>query len=311
MTISVLITTRNRAEILKRCLKSLERQSTRPNEVIVVDNDSSDNTKTVINSFRSLRIRYLFEKKIGIAFGRNRGLAEAKGNILAFIDDDCIASRNWIKEIEKSFKKNVDIVGIVGRSKNMFTQNPYACAEQCWFLYWYLKHISISNKEEILNDGELINFKNMALRKSFIRQTRFNTKLTTGKFSEEDTEIRKRLFKKLRLKEKITYQPKVIVYHKNRSSFLQLLLRRFYKGVALAELCQKKKIITVNCFKRQYLFLKWMKSIVPEMERLDHLHDQVLCFFCIPLLPIFSKIGFIFYYVRRALGFPLSTQSDG
>ena len=62
--------------------------------------------------------------------------------------------KNWLKAIEKTFKRDKNIVGIVGRSKNMFPKNPYATAEQCRFSYWYLKHIISLGKEEILKMGK-------------------------------------------------------------------------------------------------------------------------------------------------------------
>lgn len=306
MKISVLITTRNREKILKKCLASLIRQLRKPDEIIMVDNDSSDNTKEIVKSFHGLKIKYFLEKNIGIAFGRNKGLKEAKGDVFAFIDDDCVVSKNWLKEIEITFKNDKNIVGVVGRNENMFPRNPYAVAEQCWFLFWYLKHISSRDKKEVLQDGEIINFKNAAFRQPFLGKTKFNTNLIMGQFSEEDTEIRGRLFRQLRLKEKIIYQPKAIVYHGNRSSFFQLLIRRFYKGIAFFELFEKKGIIVAGSPKQRYLFLRWMRSAEDEIGYLDNFHDKALCFFCIPLLPISSKIGQIVYSVSRALGFSRS-----
>ena len=307
MKISVLITTRNRAEILKQCLKSLERQSRKPNEVVVVDNASWDNTREIVESFKKFKVRYFFEKNIGIAYGRNRGLKEAKGDIFAFIDDDCVASKSWLKEIEKTFLGDKNIVGIVGRNENIFPNNPYAVAEQCWALYWCLKHISSRNQEEVLSDGEVINFKNVAFRSSFFGKTRFDTSLTMGQFSEEDTEIRRRLFKRLKLKEKIMYRPKATVRHRNRLSLTQLLFRRYRKGIVFAELCERQKVITVNRFKHRYLLLEWVKNIESEIQKLDGFYDKARCVICIPLLPLYSKIGLIVYRVSRATGFYLST----
>lgn len=299
MKISVLITTRNRAEILKECLKSLEEQSRSPNEVIVVDNNSSDHTKTVVNNFKSLKTKYLFEKKIGISYGRNRGLKAAKGDIFAFIDDDCMAEKNWIKEIEDAFNKNDYVVGVVGRNNNMFPKNPYATAEQCWLLYWYLKHISTLSKKEALRNGELINFKNMAFRKLFFQQTRFNIRLPMGKCSEEDTEIRGRLFRKLKLKEKIIYHSKVIINHRNRTTFLQLVSRRFYKGISFAEYRNRNPANQENHFqfKGNQLLFKWRKLVFLELSRLNNFYDKLLCVFCIPLLPISTKIGIVYYLI--------------
>lgn len=298
MKVSVLITTRNRAKILKQCLNSLTRQSRKPDEIVVVDNSSLDNTKEIIKSFHALKIKYFFEKNIGIAYGRNRGLKEAEGEIFAFIDDDCVASKNWLKEIEKAFMSDKNIVGVVGRNENMFPKNPYATAEQCWLLYWYLKHISTLSKKEALRNGELINFKNTAFRKSFFRQIRFDIRLSMGKCSEEDTEIRGRLFRKLKSKEKIIYHSKVIINHRNRTTFLQLVSRRFYKGISFADYIESNPSIPVIFLKNNQFPLTWIKEISLEVRRLDNFYDKVLCALCIPLLPIFTKIGILYQWIH-------------
>jgi glycosyltransferase involved in cell wall biosynthesis len=114
LTISVVIITRNRAAWLTEALASLTGQTRSPDEVVVVDNDSKDNTKAAILSFKDkLKIKYVFESKHGIPYARNAGILNASGNILAFIDDDCAADVNWLKNLEIPFIKDPNI-GAVG-----------------------------------------------------------------------------------------------------------------------------------------------------------------------------------------------------
>lgn len=294
MKISVLITTRNRPEILKQCLKSLIRQSRRPDEIVVVDNSSSDNTNEIIKSFHGLKIKYFLEKNIGIAYGRNRGLKEAKGDIFAFIDDDCLATKNWLKEIEKTFKSDKNIVGIVGRNENMFPKNPYATAEQCWFLFWYLRHISSLERQERLTSGGLINFKNAAFRSSFLDSLKFDNRLSTGNYSEEDTEIRGRIFNKLKSKQCIIYLPEAKIYHRNRTSFCQLLIRKYFKGVSYFRLSLSKNIILigdVSLNKNSSPFHLWAIAVSLNLRNIENITNKLICLYCIFLLPVIYKIG--------------------
>ena len=114
LSISVIIITRNRAEWLKDALTSLTKQSRQPNEVIVVDNDSKDNTREVILSFSDrLNIKCIYEAIRGIPHTRNAGIANATGDIIASIDDDCVADENWLKHIEIPFIRDPNI-GVVG-----------------------------------------------------------------------------------------------------------------------------------------------------------------------------------------------------
>lgn len=92
--LSLVVATYNRAEQLMITLQSVAEQSKNPAlwECVVVDNNSSDNTKQRIDEFITkhpkLNIVYLFESKQGLSHARNAGIEKAQGNIIAFIDDD-------------------------------------------------------------------------------------------------------------------------------------------------------------------------------------------------------------------------------
>jgi predicted nucleotidyltransferase len=114
LSVSVVIAARNRAEMLRRALESLLRQERLPDEVVVVDNASTDTTADVALSFRDrLNLKLVREDQVGIPHARNAGLRHAAGDILAFIDDDCEAEPGWLAEMEKPFLKDPH-VGSVG-----------------------------------------------------------------------------------------------------------------------------------------------------------------------------------------------------
>jgi glucosyl-dolichyl phosphate glucuronosyltransferase len=97
--ISVIIPTRNRAELLRAALLSLSLQTLPPEdfEVLVVDNGSTDHTKKVVNGFNGLmHLRYFFDPTPGLHVGRHRGLREASGEILVYGDDDIEALPTWL-----------------------------------------------------------------------------------------------------------------------------------------------------------------------------------------------------------------------
>ena len=86
--ITVILCTYNRDTLLPQAIQSVLEQSLGDFELIVVDDGSSDNTKAVVDQFIDSRIRYVYQKNAGLAAGRNRGLSLAKGEWIAFIDDD-------------------------------------------------------------------------------------------------------------------------------------------------------------------------------------------------------------------------------
>ena len=98
---SVVVPTLNRADSLRSAIESLLSQDTSlPYEIIVVDNDSSDRTRDVVESFMKKahgRLRYVFEGVPGLSVARNAGIAAANGEVVAFIDDDAMASPDWLE----------------------------------------------------------------------------------------------------------------------------------------------------------------------------------------------------------------------
>lgn len=109
--ISVVVVTKDRLMYLRKCLASLSRQKL-PNdmfEVVVVDGGDSFR---VIRSFnKSLNIIYVKQVGQGIPQARNMGVKEAHGEIIAFIDDDCVADDDWLKEGVRHFSsKEIGIV---------------------------------------------------------------------------------------------------------------------------------------------------------------------------------------------------------
>jgi hypothetical protein len=114
MGITVGIITRNRAHDLRNALESLTRQERVPDEVVIVDNGSTDDTKTVIAGFEgSLPLRYLFLGEASIPSARNLVLEHATQEIVSFTDDDCAIPREWLSSVERGFLR-ADNVGVVG-----------------------------------------------------------------------------------------------------------------------------------------------------------------------------------------------------
>ncbi|MFH1255838.1 MAG: glycosyltransferase [Candidatus Diapherotrites archaeon] len=130
---SVVIPSKDRAELLFNCLSSLERQSIPPNEfeVIVVDDGSRKPLHESLASFSPrFSLAFLRQENKGPAAARNAGAAAAKGKILAFIDDDCTADSEWLSSAKKIFlKEKVDIVE--GATKIASPEKVCAISFQC------------------------------------------------------------------------------------------------------------------------------------------------------------------------------------
>jgi glycosyltransferase involved in cell wall biosynthesis len=113
--VSVVLCTFNRATLLAGALTALVEQIDAPSyEVVVVDNNSTDGTRGVVEAFASSgRIRYVHEPAQGLSYARNLGVATASADILAFTDDDVRVDARWIRSIAGAFAEHpgVDMVG--------------------------------------------------------------------------------------------------------------------------------------------------------------------------------------------------------
>jgi len=110
MNLSVVVCTYNRAAKLPDCLQNLLAMTVPEGvawELICVDNNSTDNTKEVIEGFArksTIPIRYVFEPAQGLAHARNAGLTRGRGEIVAKTDDDCIADLDWLAASWRQFQ---------------------------------------------------------------------------------------------------------------------------------------------------------------------------------------------------------------
>src|SRR4030042_726134 len=93
LLLSVIICTYNRADFLKQVLKSLRTQTLPKSEfeIVLIDDGSSDNTKEIVEPFRScLPMKYFYQRNAGLASAKNHGIFAAQGRVLLFLDDDDI-----------------------------------------------------------------------------------------------------------------------------------------------------------------------------------------------------------------------------
>ncbi|WP_319405982.1 glycosyltransferase [uncultured Desulfosarcina sp.] len=121
MDFSIIICTFNGSKRLPLSLESIKRlvvpeKST--GELIVVDNNSTDRTRSVVESFgpdMPFPVRYCFEPLQGLSYARNTGIKQAAGEVVVFTDDDCIVEPNWIVEILTEFRNDPDLMVLGGR----------------------------------------------------------------------------------------------------------------------------------------------------------------------------------------------------
>ena len=112
MTISVIVCTHNEERYLGPCLVSLLAQTRLPDEVIVINNASTDRTAAVAAAMPDVRV--INESAKGLVIARERGRRESRGELLVYVDADCRAPSTWLQRIERRFAADRSLIALSG-----------------------------------------------------------------------------------------------------------------------------------------------------------------------------------------------------
>ncbi len=207
LKLSIILCTYNRCESLKDTLASILEQNCDGSfdyELLVVDNNSCDQTKATVLSFMDKfqgRLRYVFEARQGKSYALNTALQKVKGDIIVFTDDDCCPHPEWLKRICNKFCKDAHLDGVLGRA--IWDDDGKGMYEEMY--------------------AEKSSFKGSGLNMSFRRKVLedigpFDIYLGTGTIgcSGEDTDL---LYRAKALKKNIVLDGDIIVIHKHRTTF--------------------------------------------------------------------------------------------
>jgi len=115
-SVSAIVCTYNRAPLLREALASLLAQECDAlREIIVVDNNSADDTPEVVHSIACTSqtpLIYTVERRQGLSYARNHGIELAQGDLLAFLDDDALADPSWLQKLATAHVRHrADVVG--------------------------------------------------------------------------------------------------------------------------------------------------------------------------------------------------------
>ncbi|MEM6867609.1 MAG: glycosyltransferase [Cyanobacteria bacterium P01_C01_bin.121] len=136
---SVVVPTYNRPQQLKRCLEALTHLEypAERSEIIIVDDGSQSVMDSVVQPFQAVaNVVLVRQDNAGPAAARNTGVYRAKGEFVAFTDDDCMPEPNWLSEFAKALQQCPDAM-VGGHTINALPQNLYSSASQALIDYLY------------------------------------------------------------------------------------------------------------------------------------------------------------------------------
>ena len=112
LTISVIVCAYNEERLLPACLATLSRQSRPPDEIVVVNNASTDGTRAIAASTPGVKV--VDEPRKGLVIARETGRRHARGELLAFLDADCQAPGTWLERVEAEFGRRSRPAAVTG-----------------------------------------------------------------------------------------------------------------------------------------------------------------------------------------------------
>jgi len=264
--LTIAIVTRKRPERLERCLRSVVKQKKKARFVLLIDNDSERSAYEVYKKFKEeiKGLRYECVKTQGIPQVRNRALECCETEFLAYVDDDCVLSENWIKSALNGISKYKEVAYVVGQSlllnkKSIVARSMYHIY-RCWFF------VSVDVKSLRLS-GRSLDTKNIVFRMKYFKKFRlfFDTLFNVNPVGGgEDVDMGLKL-NELNLVG--FYIPKMRLWHEEPSSVCQLVKKAYYRGISTFLLYDKwnleKNIVNLkdlNIFKWFYNIRLWGKD---------------------------------------------------
>ncbi len=244
--VSIIIPSLNRKERLRVCLNSVHKLDYPRSkiEIIIVDNGSTDGTSEML-SREFPEINVVFESRRNSCYARNAGWKRAKGQIIAFTDDDCVVAENWLKVLIPIFE-NTEIAGVGGplilllgplSVVRKFRETPFGD--------FYM------GSEKKMTDYLIT--ANIALRKEVFKTSEFDVSLAFTALEDLDfcASLANNGYKLL-------YVPDAIVYHNidpKRVTMRYVLKRVFFAGISayIFERKRKSKITLVRIFLRDII----------------------------------------------------------
>jgi glycosyltransferase involved in cell wall biosynthesis len=244
MKLSIIICTFNRSRLLKKCIDSFVPFINYEVEIIIIDNNSQDDTAQIVNkySLEHKNIKYFFEEKTGLSHARNRGIVEAKSKWILYIDDDAFAFPNLInRALYLVEKEDFDCIG--GMYYGYYeSEKPKWIPDEFGTKYKYAE--DLTGCPYYVPCGGIVLYRKTMLEYLGGFSDSFGMS-GSSKILGEETELQYRASK---LNYEIGFDPELKVYHlvKPEYSTLNWLLKRsFLEGKTTVQIIKKNSLLMI------------------------------------------------------------------
>lgn len=260
--LSVILCSYNRERYIYNVLQSIAAGGYRDCEIVFVDNNSSDNTRGECERFAAdhpdVVVRYFFEPNQGLSYARNRGIREAHGDILVYVDDDALVNAEYLTTYADFFSRHPDAMAAGGPILPQYD----GCEEPDWMSHYTRQLVTgkldLGAHEREFPAGAFPGGGNAAYRKQVFDQVGlFNTDLGRKGNSLIGAEEKDLFDKMTTLGIRFYYLPTAILYHLIPPHKLTPdYFNRLTYGIGVSERYRTRQIGT-----KKYLGRLWKEAV--------------------------------------------------
>ncbi|MCW3091603.1 MAG: putative glycosyltransferase [Ferruginibacter sp.] len=237
--VTVAVCTRDRTNDLSLCLAALCRIDYPYLELLVIDNAPTNNATEQLVKTDFPGVRYIMEPRPGLDWARNRAITEAKGEIIAYTDDDVIVDPKWVQALATLFSENVEVMAVTGLVMpfELETEAQVLFEQYGGFGRGFERRFHNYRGGKLpwgtLGTGQFGTGANMAFRLSiFDRIGYFDPALDVGTLTNGGGDL-EMFFRVLREGYTLVYEPAAIVRHRHRREYERLKVQMAYNSKGL------------------------------------------------------------------------------
>ena len=263
MFVSIILVVKNEEQHIRNCIESLIKQTHKDLEIIILDDQSNDNTVGIIKSIKSPKIKLfsaLNKKLVGHASRRNFALSKANGDFIFFTDGDCIAHYNWVKEGLKIFQEK-KCLGVEGRT-----------------FYEAKSGITVSDylTQRFVPCGY------MTCNVAYLKSAILNVEMFDPKFKNiyEDRDLGMKVSKY----GKIIFEPNMLIFHQQKKVTIKTLFKRAERAGDMVYFDLKhgrkaSEYISKNIIYPQHLLIIFVPPLIFLSSRIASFKDFYIAIF--------------------------------
>ncbi|HEX7474645.1 MAG TPA: glycosyltransferase family 2 protein [Dehalococcoidales bacterium] len=287
---------------LVKAVESLLEQTHREKEIIVVIDGNPELYERVSADYRSQEeiIPVLLKENSGVSAARNAGIRVAKGDIIAFLDDDAFAEKDWLKQLISTYQR-LDAIAVGGKILPTWIKGrPNYFPEELDWLVGVTDEVFAGDKvTEVRNTfGPNMSFKSEVFREIGLFSRIFGF-VGTSFIQAEEPELALRM--KRKFGKNVIYNPKAVVYHIISPSKLtvdRLLKRSFFQGYSKALIKKMGTSTDSLATEKSYLKHVLLKRIPYRLKRVYHLNELKKVVMLTTSI-ICVALGFVYGYLRK------------